>query len=198
MEITVSMIKELRDRTGAGILDCRQALEAAGGDLEKAARALKEKGLDTVAKTAGREAREGLVHAYIHAGDRVGALVELNCETDFVARTKEFRQLAHDIAMQVVGAKARYVDVADVPPGVVEAQKEAIRLEMEGQKKPPQVMDRIIEGRLAKFFDQACLLRQPFIRDEERAVRDIVAEAIAMLGENIVVRRFARFELGGE
>ena len=196
MEITVSMIKELRDRTGAGILDCKQALGDAEGDMDKAARILREKGLEAVAKKAERETWEGLVHAYVHAGDRLGALVELNCETDFVARTKEFRQLAHDIAMQVAAASPSYVDVADIPEEVVEAQKEDTRAKMREQGKPDRIIERIVEGRLAKYLDEVCLVRQPFIRDEDRTVGDMVADTIALVGENIVIRRFARFQLG--
>jgi elongation factor Ts len=196
MEITVSMVKELREQTGAGILDCKLALQEADGDLEKATELLRKKGLARAAKKADRIANEGLIEAYIHAGGRIGALVELNCETDFVARTDAFNELAHDLAMQVVATNPLYLDDEDVPAEILEAQKETFRLEAAGEGKPDHVVERIVEGKMAKYFDQVCLLRQPFIKDEGLTVRDLITEKIAQIGENIVVRRFARFELG--
>jgi elongation factor Ts len=196
MEITVSMVKELREQTGAGILGCKLALQEADGDLEKATQLLRKKGLARAVKKADRIANEGLIEAYIHAGGRIGALVELNCETDFVARTDAFKELAHDLAMQVVATNSLYLDEEDVPAEVLEAQKKTFRLEAAEEGKPDHVVERIVEGKMAKYFDQACLLRQPFIKDEGLTVRDLITEKVAQIGENIVVRRFARFELG--
>jgi len=198
MEITATMVKELREQTGAGILDCKLALQEADGDLEKATQLLRKKGLARAAKKVGRAAHEGLIEAYIHAGGRVGALVELNCETDFVARTDAFKELAHDLAMQVVATNPRYLDEDDIPTEVLEGQRESFRAEAAGDGKPDHVVERIVEGKMAKYLDEVCLLRQPFIKDEGLTVRDLITEKIAQLGENIVVRRFARFELGGE
>ena len=196
MKIPVCLIQELRQRSGAGILDCKRALGETQGDIEKAAEILRRQGLVTAAKKADRIAREGVIEAYVHPGERMGALVDLNCETDFVARTKEFRQLAHDIAMQVVASRPLYIRPEDIPTEVVEGEKENFRAQAREENKPPQIIDTIIKGRLDKYFDQVCLLRQPFIRDEDRTVQDIVNGYIARLGENIVVKRLARFELG--
>lgn len=196
MEITATMVKELREQTGAGILDCKLALQEADGDFEKAAQLLRKKGLARAAKKVGRAANEGLVEAYIHAGGRIGALVELNCETDFVARTDAFKELAHDLAMQVAATSPRYLDVEEIPAEVLEGQRETFRAEAAGDGKPEHVVERIVEGKMAKYLEEVCLLRQPFIKDEGLTVRDLITEKIAQLGENIVVRRFARFELG--
>lgn len=196
MEIMVYMVKELREQTGAGILDCKLTLQEADGDLEKAVQLLREKGLARAAKKVDRAANEGLIEAYIHAGGRIGALVELNCETDFMARTDAFKELAHDLAMQVVATNPRYLDEEGIPAEVLEEQREASRAEAVAGGKPDHVVERIVEGKMAKYFEEACLLRQPFIKDEERTVRDLITHKIAQLGENIVVRRFARFELG--
>ena len=179
MTITTEMIKELRERTGAGIMDAKRALEEAGGDMERAAEILRQQGLARAARKAGRETSQGLVHAYIHGGGRIGALIEVNCETDFVARTDEFKQLVHDLAMQVAATAPRYVSVEDVPADVLE----------EGAREA---------GSAEKFFEQAVLLAQPFIKDPSRTVEEVIKEAIARLGENIRVRRFARFELGND
>ena len=184
------LVKELRARTGAGVMDCRTAVEQAGGDLEKAVELLRAKGLAMALKKASREASEGLVEAYVHAGGRVGALVEVNCETDFVARTEEFKRLAHDMALQVTAAAPQYVSREAIPPEVVERQRQEFAQELVG--KPAAAVD----GRLEKWFTDVVLLEQPFIRDESKRVRDLLAEAIAKFGENILVRRFARFKLG--
>ena len=184
------LVKELRARTGAGVMDCRTAVEQAGGDLEKAVELLRAKGLATALKKASREASEGLVEAYVHAGGRVGALVEVNCETDFVARTEEFKRLAHDMALQVTAAAPQYVSREAIPPEVVERQRQEFAQELVG--KPAAAVD----GRLEKWFTDVVLLEQPFIRDESKRVRDLLTEAIAKFGENILVRRFARFKLG--
>jgi elongation factor Ts len=197
MTITVEMVKELRERTGAGVLDCRNVLEEVEGDFDKAEKLLKKKGLAIAAKKAGREAKEGLVEAYVHGGGKLGVLLELNCETDFVARTDDFRELAHDLAMQVAATDPHYVDPEDVPAEVIERELQRQREQIEGPK-PEEVMERILEGKLKKFYEEVCLLEQPFIRDEGVAIRDLIAGKIAKLGENIKVRRFVRFQLEGE
>ncbi|MGB5934015.1 MAG: translation elongation factor Ts [Anaerolineae bacterium] len=190
------MVKALRERTGAGVLDCKRALEETGGDLEEATRLLRQRGLAIATKKAGRLAEEGLVEAYIHAGGRLGALVEINCETDFVARTEEFQRLAHDLAMQVVASNPHYLRPEDIPPEVIEEKKRLFLSELEGQNKPEHLWERIVEGKLERYYDQVCLLRQPFIKDEGLTVEEVITEGIAKLGENIVIRRFARYELG--
>lgn len=196
MEITTSMVKELREATRAGVLDCKKALEASAGDLEKAKAYLREKGLAAAAKKAGRVAKEGLIEAYVHTGGRVGALIELDCETDFVARTEEFKALAHDLAMQVVAAKPLCLAPEDIPPDVLEEEKNVYRAQARDAGKPEHIIERIVEGKLQKHFQEVCLMRQPFIKDDDLTVQDIVTRTIAKLGENIVMRRFARFELG--
>jgi len=194
--ISKEMVKALREHTGAGVLDCKRALEETGGDLEEATRLLRQRGLAIAAKKAGRLAEEGLVEAYIHAGGRLGALVEINCETDFVARTEEFQRLAHDLAMQVVASNPQYLRPEDIPPEVIEEKKRLFLSELEGQNKPEHLLERIVEGKLERYYDQVCLLRQPFIKDEGLTVEEVITEGIAKLGENIVVRRFVRYELG--
>ena len=195
-QITPQMVKELRERTQAGMMDCKRALEATGGDMEKAVAYLREKGLAAAAKKAGRVAADGLVEAYIHPGGRVGVLIEVNCETDFVAKTEEFRQLARDLAMQVAGARPQYVSREDVPAAVLEEKRRIYRAAALNEGKPERVVDKIVEGRLEKFFKEVCLLEQPFIKDPDRTVQQLIQEKIAALGENITVRRFARFERG--
>lgn len=194
--ISKEMVKALRERTGAGVLDCKKALEETGGDLEEATRLLRQRGLAIAAKKAGRLAQEGLVEAYIHAGGRLGALVEINCETDFVARTEEFQSLAHDLAMQVVASNPHYLRPEDIPPEVIEEKRRLFLSELEGQNKPEHLLQRIVEGKLERYYDQVCLLRQPFIKDEGLTVGEVITEGIAKLGENMVVRRFVRYELG--
>ena len=196
-DITTQMVKELRQETGAGVLDCKNALELHDGDFEQAAAYLREKGMAEASKRAEREAKEGLIGSYIHAGSRVAGLVEVNCETDFVARTDEFQELAHDLAMQVVAAKPAYVRREDVPEEVLKAQRDAYWQEAADSGKPEQVIERIVEGKLAKFYEDICLLEQPFIKDPSITVGDLVKQKNAVLGENIVVRRFARLEVGG-
>jgi elongation factor Ts len=197
MEITAAAVKDLRDRTGAGFMDCKRALEEADGDIEKAVLALREKGLAAAAKKAGREAREGLVSSYIHTGGRLGVLIEVNCETDFVARTDEFQKLVRDLAMQVAGLAPLYVDVEGIPADVLEAKKAALASDETVLAKPEAVREKIVDGQLSKWYREVCLLEQPF-RDEERTVRDLVTEKISTIGENIRVRRFTRFALGEE
>jgi elongation factor Ts len=195
--ITAQMVKELRQKTGAGVLDCKQALELHDGDYEKAAAHLRDKGLAAAAKRASREAREGLIGSYIHAGSQVGALVEVNCESDFVANTDEFRALAHDLAMQVVAAKPAYLGREEVPPEALEEEKASYRVQMVDSGKPDHILDRIVEGKLQKYYEETCLLEQPFIKDGGMTVAELVQSANALLGENIVIRRFVRFEVGG-
>jgi len=196
MPVTAEMVKELRETTGAGVLDCKKALEATNGDMDQAQQILREKGLARAAKKAGREAKEGLIEAYIHMG-KVGALVELNCETDFVARTPEFKELAHDLAMQVVAASPQYIKPEDIPPEVVENKKRSYRAQLAEQGKPEHVVEKIIAGKLQKFYEQVCILNQPFIKDQDKTIQDVITEKIAVIGENIVLRRFVRLELGG-
>jgi len=190
------LVKELRQRTGAGMMDCKEALVATGGDLDRAVEVLRQKGLAKAARKAARVAAEGLVESYIHAGGRIGVLIEVNCETDFVARTPEFKSLCRDLAMQVAASKPEYVSREDVPAEVLEKEKSILRAQALNEGKPERIVDKIVEGRLAKFYEERCLLEQPFIRDLDRSVKDYLAEKIAAIGENIVVRRFVRFELG--
>jgi elongation factor Ts len=196
--ITAQQVRELREETGAGVLDCKVALETHDGDFEKAVTYLREKGAAAAAKRSEREANEGLIGSYIHAGSKVGALIEVNCETDFVAMTDEFQALAHDLAMQVVAAKPLYLTTLDVPAEVLEKEKKDIRAEMQGSGKPDAIIERIVEGKLKKFYEETCLMEQPFIKDTALTVAELVQEKNAKLGENIVIRRFARLEIGGE
>ena len=196
-EITAQAVKDLREMTGAGFMDCKNALVASDGDVEKAVALLREKGLAAAAKRADRDAREGLVSSYLHTGGRLGVLIEVNCETDFVARTDEFQKLVRDLAIQVAGMNALYVDADGIPADVLEAKKAELLADPATQKKPETIRPQIVEGQLKKWYSQVCLLDQPF-RDEERTVRDLVTEKIATIGENIRVRRFVRYALGEE
>src|SRR3954453_2808038 len=195
--ITADAVKELRERTGAGFMDCKRALEESGGDVERAVALLRERGLAAAAKKAGREAREGLVSSYIHTGGRVGVLIEVNCETDFVARTEEFQKLVRDLAVQVAGMSPRYVDVDTIPADELETKRRELEASEAAQKKPENLRPQIVDGQLKKWYKEVCLLEQPF-RDEERSVRDLITERIATIGENIRVRRFTRYALGEE
>ncbi len=195
--ITMQMVKELREATGAGVLDCKQALEANDGNFEKSVAYLREKGLAAAAKRASRDARDGLVGSYIHAGGKVAGLVEVNCETDFVAQTDEFQALAHDLAMQVVAANPAYLAREDVPAEVLEEEKAIYRAQMEDSGKPENILEQIAKGKLEKFYEETCLLEQPFIKDSSITVGELVQLSNVRLGENIVVRRFARLEVGG-
>jgi len=194
MEVTAQMVKELREATGAGVLDCRKALIAHDGDMAKATAYLQEKGLAAAAKKEGREAKEGMLELYSHGGGRVGVMVEVNCETDFVARTEQFRAFAHDLALHIAASSPRYVDVDKIPAEELETERAAARTLAEG--KPANVIDRIIEGRLEKFYVESCLMRQPFVKNEDITVADLLKQTIAAIGENVVIRRFARWELG--
>ena len=194
--ITPEDVKRLREQTGAGVMDCKRALEESGGDLEKATHWLREKGLSTAAKKADREVREGVISSYIHHGERLGALLELNCETDFVARTDEFQRLARDLAMAVAGHDTvRYVSRDQVPPEVLEAQRSAFALDAQGEGKPADRVAEIVEGKLNKWLETACLLELRY-RDTDRKIADLITEKIALLGENIRVARFARMAVG--
>ncbi len=195
--ITAQMVMQLRQATGAGVLDCKEALTACDGEFDQATAYLREKGMVAAAKRATREATEGLIGSYVHAGSRVGALVEVNCETDFVANTDQFQELAHDLAMQVVAAKPLYLTPEDIPDSVVEEEKADYRAEMKDAGKPEHIVDKIVEGKLKKFYEEVCLMEQPFIKDTAVTVYELVQQHNALLGENIVVRRFVRYEIGG-
>jgi elongation factor Ts len=196
-DISAELVKTLREQTGAGFMDCKRALTEADGDLEKATLILREKGLAAAAKKADRDAREGLVSSYIHTGGRVGVLIEVNCETDFVARTDEFQKLVRDLAVQVAGLDPKYVDETHIPADVLAAKQAEFLADESVQKKPENIRQQIVDGQLKKWYSQVCLYDQPF-RDEERTVRELVVEKIATIGENIRVRRFTRYALGEE
>ena len=196
-DISAELVKELRERTGAGFMDCKRALVESDGDLEQATAVLRERGLAAAAKKAGRDAREGLVSSYIHTGGRVGVLIEVNCETDFVARTDEFQKLVRDLAVQVAGLAPLYVDVERIPAADLAAKQAELLTDEATQKKPENIRAQIVEGQLKKWYSQVCLYDQPF-RDEERTVRELIIEQIATIGENIRVRRFTRYALGEE
>jgi elongation factor Ts len=196
-DITADLVKELRERTGAGFMDCKKALTETNGDLDAAVVLLREKGLAAAAKKAGRDAREGLVSSYIHTGGRVGVLIEVNCETDFVARTDEFQKLVRDLAIQVAGLAPLYVDADRIPEADLETKKAELLADESTQKKPEAIRPQIVEGQLKKWYSQVSLYDQPF-RDEERTVRELINERISTIGENIRVRRFTRYALGEE
>ncbi len=196
MAVTVEMVKELRAATGAGMLDCRKALEEANGDFQKAVELLRQKGMATAAKRADRVASNGVIELYSHGNGRVGVMVEVNCETDFVARSEKFRALAHEIALQIAAAAPRYIRDEDIPQEVLEQEAQIARARARQEGKPDPVVEKIVEGRLEKFKDEVVLLRQPYIRDENIKVQSLIMEAIAAIGENIIVRRFQRWELG--
>jgi len=199
MASSAEQVKELRERTGAGVMDCKAALEASKGDMQGAIEHLRKKGLADAAKKAHREAKDGVVASYIHPGSKIGVLVEVNCETDFVARTDDFQQLVKDLAMQVAAANPSYVSREDVPGAVVEKEREIYRQQMADQKKPAQVVDKIVEGKLEKFFSEQCLLEQPFIKDGtgKTRIKDLVDQVNAATKEKVLVKRFARFQVGG-
>jgi elongation factor Ts len=196
MAISAEQVKQLRDATGAGILDCRKALEEAGGDLEKAMEVLRERGLAKAAKRSGREASEGYLDLYSHGDGRVGVMVEVNCETDFVARSEAFRTFAHEIALQVAANDPQYIDVEDIPDEVLARERQEARRFALQEGKPEHVADRIVEGRLEKFTDEVCLMRQHYIRDDSITIQDLLNQNIVAIGENIVIRRFVRWEVG--
>jgi elongation factor Ts len=196
MAITTEQIKELREATGAGILDCRKALEQAGGDYEKAVDHLREKGLAKAAKRSDRQASEGVLELYSHGRGRVGVMVEVNCETDFVSRSESFRSFAHEVALQIAAAAPLVISPEDIPEEVLERERQVARARTLEEGKPEAVVDKIVEGRLEKYKDEVCLLRQPYIRDESITIEKLLHQNIGSLGENIVIRRFVRWEVG--
>ena len=196
MTVSAEQIKKLRELTGAGILDAKRTLEQYNGDFDKALAVLKEKGLKAAEKKAERVAKQGLIETYVHGGGRIGVMVEVNCETDFVAATNEFRQLAHDVALQIAATKPLYVSMDDVPADIVETQKKVFADAALAEGKPANIVERIVQGKTDAFFKESVLLRQTFIRDDALTIQDLIQSGIAKLGENIVVKRFVRFELG--
>jgi elongation factor Ts len=198
MSVSADMVKKLREKTGAGMMDCKKALEKSGGDLNKATDYLREQGLTQAAKKASRIAKEGIIYSYIHPGDKLGVLLELNCETDFVARTEDFKLLAKDIAMQIAATNPLVVSRSDLRPELLEKEKEIYRTQAKNEGKPEKIIERIVEGKLEKYFQEVCLLEQPFVKDQDRTVKDRINETLAKLGENITVKRFIRFRLGDE
>lgn len=196
MDVPAAQVKALREKTGAGFMDCKKALAEANGDVDKAIEVLRKKGIATAQKKAGREAREGVIESYIHPGSRLGVLLEVNCETDFVAKTDQFKTLARDLAMQVAAVNPRVVRREDLPAEVIDKELDIYRTQARNEGKPEPVVERIAQGKLEKFYQDVCLLEQSFIRDPNKSVNDLITEYIAKLGENIVVRRFVRFQLG--
>jgi len=196
MAVSAAEVKELREKTGAGMLDCKKALEEANGDMTRAMEILREKGLAAAAKKAGRITTEGLVESYIHGGGRIGVLVEVNCETDFVAKTDQFREFVRDIAMHIAASNPKYIRREDVPQEVLDKEREILRAQALNEGKPEKVVDKIVEGRIAKYFEENCLLEQQFVKDPDKTIQELLNEKISTIGENITIRRFARFELG--
>lgn len=196
MNITTQMVKELREATGAGVLEAKKALEASNGDFDKAVDSLREKGAARAAKRSGREASEGVIELYAHPGNRVGVILELNCETDFVARNEEFTTLAHDLALHIAAMSPQYITTNEVPQEELDRELEVLRNQARAEGKPEQVIDKIVAGRMTKFYEEFCLLEQPFVKDDKVKIKEMITEAIRKTGENIVVRRFARYELG--
>lgn len=194
--ITAAMVKELRESTGAGMMDCKKALTETNGDMEKAVDFLREKGLAAAAKKAGRVAAEGLVESYIHGGGRIGVLLEINCETDFVAKTDGFKALARDIAMQIAAANPSFVSRSEVPASVVEHEREVFRAQALNEGKPAHIVEKMVDGRVEKYYKEVCLLEQLFIKDTDKTITQLINESISKIGENINIRRFTRYQLG--
>jgi elongation factor Ts len=195
-DISAALVKELREKTGAGMMDCKKALTEAGGDIERATEILREKGLASAAKKAGRVAAEGIVEAYIHGGGRIGVLVEVNCETDFVAKTDQFKAFVRDVAMHIAASSPQYVRREEVPAEVVEKEREILKAQTLNEGKPANIVDKIVDGRIDKFFKDVCLLEQPFVKEPDKTVEQLLKEKIAQIGENISIRRFTRFVVG--
>lgn len=193
---SLALVKELRERTGVGVVDCQKALTESGGDVEKAITSLREKGLAAAAKRAGRSAAQGVVGSYIHGGGKIGVLLEVNCETDFVARTEEFQKLVKDVAMQIAATNPRYVRRDEVSEAERAREREIYRVQTEQSGKPATVIDRIVDGKMEKFFSDVCLLEQPFIREPGKTIEQLLKEVVARTGENVIIRRFARFQIG--
>ncbi|KJS87490.1 MAG: elongation factor Ts [Peptococcaceae bacterium BICA1-8] len=196
MTISAGMVKELRETTGAGMMDCKKALVETNGNMEKAIEYLREKGLAAAAKKSGRIAAEGVVASYIHMGGKIGVLVEVNCETDFVAKTEKFKELARNIAMQIAASKPEFIKKEEVPHELIEKEKEILRAQALNEGKPESIVDKMVEGRIEKYYKDVCLLEQPFIKDSDKTVSKMISEAIVEIGENINIRRFSRYELG--
>jgi elongation factor Ts len=196
MQIKVEMIQALREKTGCGMMDCKKALTEAKGDMEKAGDILRKKGLAAAARRAGRVAAQGLIDSYIHIGGKIGVLVEINCESDFVARNIEFQAFVKDICMQVTASNPQYVSRDDVPDGIIQHEKDILETQAKQEGKPEKAVQKIVEGRLEKFYSEVCLLDQPYIKDPEKIIKDLLAELVAKIGENIVIRRFIRYQLG--
>ena len=196
MEISIEQVKDLRQRTGAGIIDCKAALQEAKGDMDGAIEYLRRKGLATAAKKAGRIAADGLVASYIHAGGKMGVLVEINCETDFVAKTEDFQTFVKNMAMQIAAANPQYIQREDIPPDVLEKERRIYRNQALDAGKPEKVIDKIVEGKVERFYSEVCLLEQTYIKDSDLTVKEVLDAIIAKIGENIAIRRFARFQLG--
>ncbi len=196
MAVSAALVKELREKTGAGMMDCKKALDDANGDIQKATEILREKGLAAAANKAGRIATEGLVESYIHAGGRIGVLVEVNCETDFVAKTDSFREFVRDVAMQIAAANPKFVSREEVPQEALDKEREILRAQALNEGKPEKIVDKMVEGRMGKYYEEFCLLEQSFIKDPDKTIQALVNEKISTIGENISIRRFVRFELG--
>jgi elongation factor Ts len=195
-EVSAQLVKELREKTGAGMMDCKKVLSEAGGDFAKAEELLRKKGLAAAAKKSSRAATEGAVASYIHMGGKIGVLVEVNCETDFVARTEGFQTLVKDVAMQIAAAAPQWVRRDEVPAELVAKELEIAKAQMRDQKKPEAILDKIAQGKLEKFYETNCLMEQPFVKDDKKKIQDVLTETVAKIGENIQIRRFARFVLG--
>lgn len=195
-EITAALVKELRERTGAGMMDCKKALSATDGDIEKAIDFLREKGLAAAAKKAGRVAAEGLVEAYIHGGGRIGVLVEVNCETDFVAKTDAFKELVKDIAMHIAATNPSYLKREEVPTAELEHEQAVLAEQARNEGKPEKIIEKMVAGRIEKYYKEVCLMEQPFVKDPDKTISDLITESIAKIGENISIRRFTRYQLG--
>ncbi len=196
MEVTSAMVKDLRERTGAGMMDCKKALVESDGDTEKAIALLREKGLAAAAKKAGRIAAEGMVESYIHMGGKIGVLVEVNCETDFVAKTDQFKTFCHDVAMHIAASNPLYVAKEEVPMEALNKEKEIFRAQALNEGKPEKIVERMVEGRVEKYFKEVCLLEQPFVKDPDKTIKDLVSDATVAIGEKISIRRFTRYERG--
>ena len=195
-EITAALVKELRERTGAGMMDCKKALSATDGDLEKAIDFLREKGLAAAAKKSGRVAAEGLVEAYLHGGGRIGVLVEVNCETDFVAKTDAFKELVKDIAMHIAATNPSYLKREEVPTAELEHEQAVLAEQARNEGKPEKIIEKMVAGRIEKYYKEVCLMEQPFVKDPDKTISDLITESIAKIGENISIRRFTRYQLG--
>lgn len=198
MEFSAQDVKRLREKTGAGMMDCKKALTEANGDFEEAIAVLRKKGISVAAKREGKTATEGTVAAYIHAGDQIGVMVELNCETDFVARTEDFRAFARELCMQIAAQQPRWIAPEDVPPEALDREREILRQQALAEGKPPQIVEKMVEGRMRKFYETYCLLNQAYIRDDTKTIEDLLNDVLAKTGEKIIIRRFTRYQVGEE